>query len=197
MKNALVINAHQVFDGVSSGNLNRAIIEIIIEELKKRDYAIKETNIEAGYDVNEEVNKHAEANLIILQSPVYWFGNPWIYKKYVDEVFSAGLFQQKLMADDGRSRDNPKKQYGTGGKLIGTKYMLSLTWNAPKEAFGDEEQYLFNGKTVDDLFTFNTANYKSFGAQILPSFSCFNVMKEPQIDNDILRLRKHFSNILD
>jgi modulator of drug activity B len=197
MKNALVINAHQVFDGVSSGNLNRSIIKIIIEELKKRDYAIKETNIEAGYDVNEEVNKHAEANLIILQSPVYWFGNPWMYKKYVDEVFSAGLFQQKLMTDDGRSRDNPQKQYGTGGKLIGTKYMLSLTWNAPKEAFGDEEQYLFNGKTVDDLFTFNTANYKSFGAEILPAFSCFNVMKEPQIDNDILRLRKHFSNILD
>jgi Flavodoxin-like fold len=25
--------------------------------------------------------------LVILQTPVNWFSAPWIYKKYVDEVF--------------------------------------------------------------------------------------------------------------
>ena len=47
-----------------------------------------------------------------------------------------------LCAGDGRSRENPAKQYGSGGILENTEYMLSLTYNAPAEAFGDENQYL-------------------------------------------------------
>jgi modulator of drug activity B len=48
--------------------------------------------------------------------------------------------------------------------------MLSLTWNAPKEAFGNKEQILFEGKTVDDVFIANTANYKFCGMEILLHF---------------------------
>ena len=29
------------------------------------------------------------ADLVILQMPVNWFSAPWIYKKYVDEVFMS------------------------------------------------------------------------------------------------------------
>jgi len=41
----------------------------------------------------------------------------------------------------------------------------------------------------------NTANYKFCGVEILPSFSCYDVMKNPQIDADITRLREHLSAI--
>ncbi|MEY4937038.1 MAG: hypothetical protein RIS64_3397, partial [Bacteroidota bacterium] len=51
---------------------------------------------------------------------------PWIYKKYADEVFTAGLIQQAMLTDDGRTRKDPSKQYGTGGKMQGKKYMLFL-----------------------------------------------------------------------
>jgi NADPH dehydrogenase (quinone) len=196
MQKALIINAHLFFEGISSGKLNETMVGILDEELVKRGYAVKHTNIEKGYDINEEVDKHAEADLIILQSPVYWFGNPWIYKKYVDEVFTAGLFQNKLLTDDGRTREDPSKQYGSGGKLQGSKYMLSLTWNAPAEAFGDKSQTLFDGKTVDDVFVANTANYKFCGVEILPSFSCFNVVKEADVEGDIKRLREHLARVL-
>jgi modulator of drug activity B len=37
------------------------------------------------------------ADVIVLQSPVFWFGTPWTYKKYADEVLMAGLMQQKLL----------------------------------------------------------------------------------------------------
>ena len=74
--------------------------------------------------------------------------------------------------------------------------MLSLTWNAPREAFGDKGQILFQGKSVDDVFVCNTANCKFCGAGILPSFSCFNVVKEPDIEGDIERLRKHLTIVL-
>ena len=196
MKNVLIINAHQLVEGIAAGQLNKTMVGVINDEMLKRGYQVKHTTIEQGYDVNEEVDKHVWADIIILQSPVFWFGTPWIYKKYADEVLTAGLIQQKLLTDDGRTRENPSKQYGSGGKMMGKSYMLSLTWNAPEEAFGDKDQVLFSGKTVDDVFIANTSNYKFCGADILVAFSCFNVMKNPNVENDIARLKKHLANVI-
>lgn len=195
MKNLLIINAHQFHAGVSPGKLNETLVTTIKDEMEQRGYQVQQTNIEQGYDVSAEVQKHVWADVIILQSPVYWFATPWIYKKYADEVFTAGLVQKKLIVDDGRTRENPSKQYGTGGLMQGKKYMLSLTWNAPEESFGNKDQALFEGKTVDEVFVSNTANYKFCGADILPSFSCFNVVKKANVARDLNRLREHLAVI--
>lgn len=196
MKNVLIINAHQFWEGFSTGELNKVMAGVIKEEMEKREYAVRQTTIEQGYDLDEEVQKHVWADIIVLQSPVYWFGTPWIYKQYVDEVFTAGLVQHRLLIDDGRTREDPRKQYGTGGKMQGKKYMLSLTWNAPEESFGNKAQRLFEGKTVDDVFIANTANYKFCGAEILPSFSSHDVMKDAQVERDIARLREHLEMVI-
>ena len=191
MKNVLLINAHQHYEGISSGQLNKTLVGVIKDEMEKRGFRVQQTDIEQGYEIDAEVKKHVWADIIILQSPVYWFGTPWIYKKYVDEVFTAGMIQQAFITGDGRTRQDPSKQYGSGGVMQGKKYMSSLTWNAPKDAFGDLRQDLFKGKTVDDVFVANTSNYKFCGVEILPSFSCFDVLKEPHVDMDIEKLRKH------
>lgn len=196
MKNILIINAHQFYEGISSGNLNKTMANVIKDEMEKSGYQVQQTNVELGYEIEAEVQKHLWADVIILQSPVYWFGMPWIYKKYVDEVFTAGMMQGAFIMGDGRTREHPSKQYGTGGKLQGKKYMLSLTWNAPKEAFGNKEQILFEGKTVDDVFIANTTNYKFCGMEILPSFSSHDVMKQPDVEGDILLLRQHLTNVI-
>lgn len=196
MKNVLIINAHQVVEGIAAGRLNQTLVDVIQDEMTQRNYTVQHSVIADGYDANEEAQKHAWADIIILQSPVFWFGTPWPYKKYVDEVFMAGLMQQTMLVDDGRTRTDPNKQYGTGGKMQGKQYMLSLTWNAPEEAFGNKDQYLFTGKTVDDVFISNTANYKFCGADILPAFSCYNVVKQADVENDIIRLRQHLAQVL-
>lgn len=190
MKKALIINAHQKYEDYAEGKLNQTMVDVMTKELEAGGWEVKTTYIEKGYNPVEEVEKHAWADLIITQSPVYWFGNPWIYKKYIDEVFNTGLFQQKLLVDDGRTQNDLSKQYGTGGKMQGKKYMLSLTWNAPEEAFGNEDQFLYEGKTVDEVLIANTAVYKFCGAEILPSFSCFNVLKNPQVDKDVTALKE-------
>ncbi|UNK29802.1 NAD(P)H-dependent oxidoreductase [Serratia plymuthica] len=195
MKNVLIINTHQLYEGISSGGLNTTLLGVIRDEMETRGHNVQQTAIERGYDIAEEVRKHLWADIIILQSPVYWFGTPWIYKKYVDEVFTAGLMQQSMLVDDGRTRQDPDRQYGSGGKMQGKKYMLSLTWNAPQQAFEDNNQQLFAGKSVDDIFVSNTANYKFCGVDILPAFSCFDVMKSPDISNDIERLKQHLTNL--
>lgn len=196
MNKALVINAHQVVKGISLGKLNQTLVQVIDEELKARGFEVKHTAIEQGYDINEEVDRHVWADLIVLQSPVYWFGNPWIYKKYVDEVFTAGYAQQKLLSHDGRTNEDPHSQYGTGGKLMGKKYLVSLTWNAPEESFGNKNQYLFAGKTVDEVFEFNTANYKFCGVEVLPIFSCFNVVKDVQVERHVQNLRDYLKKVI-
>lgn len=196
MKKVLLINAHQFHEGISSGGLNKAVAGVIQDEMTQRGWACQTTNIEHGYDISAEVQKHLWADLIILQSPVYWFGTPWIYKKYVDEVFTAGMMQGAFITGDGRTRTAPSQQYGTGGLLQGKQYMLSLTWNAPREAFDDAQQKLFGGRSVDEVFFHNTANYKFCGMEILPSFSCHDVLKAPDIENDLVRLRKQLASIV-
>lgn len=191
MKKALIIHAHQLYEGISTGGLNKAMAGVIADEMVLHGFEVRHTYIEQGYDVDAEVQNHLWADVIILQSPVYWFGMPWIYKKYVDEVFTAGMMKGVFITGDGRTREDPSKQYGSGGLLQGRQYMVSLTWNAPAKAFGDAGQQLFEGKTVDDVFVTNTANYKFCGMDILPAFSCHDVLKQPDVEGDIALLRAH------
>lgn len=71
--------------------------------------------------------------------------------------------------------------------------MLSLTFNAPGEAFNDEDQYLFRGKSVDDLFFPMHMNFRFFGMEPLETFACYDVLKNPQIEKDFERFDAHIA----
>ncbi|XAH25433.1 NAD(P)H-dependent oxidoreductase [Xylophilus sp. GW821-FHT01B05] len=194
-KKVLVINAHQKYPGISEGRLNRTLAALIKDEMEQKGYEVRETYIEQGYDVGAEVQKHLWADIIVTQSPMFWFGPPWIYKKYVDEVFTAGMLQQSFISGDGRAPGDPGKQYGTGGKLQGKQFLLSLTMNTPKEAFDDKNQQLHAGRSLEDLFSATTAVYKFCGIEVLPVFGSFDVMKAPQISRDMSRLKQHLASL--
>ena len=132
-----------------------------------------------GYDVDTEIAKHQWADIIILQFPVNWMGVPWILKKYMDEIYTAGM-DGRLCNGDGRTAEAPKANYGMGGTLVGTRYMLSVTFNAPAEAFDDPAEPFFQGASVDDLLAMVHYNAKFFGMTPLPTFSAHDVMKNPQ-----------------
>lgn len=193
MKNILLINAHQYYP-FSEGRLNQSLFEKAESYLKNNGYTIKTTITQNEYDVNEEVEKHQWADVIVVQAPVNWMMVPWSYKKYIDEVFSAGMGGQ-LCNGDGRSSKEPLKGYGTGGTLTGKKYMLSLTFNAPKEAFESPEEYLFQGKSVDDLFFPMHMNFRFFDMEALETFACFDVMKNPNIESDFKRFEDHLEKL--
>ncbi|AGA64581.1 Modulator of drug activity B [Liberibacter crescens BT-1] len=193
MNKVFILNAHQYY-GFSSGKLNAAIIHHIDEHFKRKGFEILHTHVMDKYDVKEELDKHLWADVIILQTPVYWMGVPWLAKKYMDEVYTAGV-DGILCKHDGRSSKAPKDNYGGGGCAIGKKYMLSLTFNAPKEAFDDPSQYLFQGKSVDDLFYPYHMNFRFFAMEPLPTFSCYDVVKNPEIENDFKRLEEHLNTV--
>ncbi|APY08592.1 flavodoxin [Winogradskyella sp. J14-2] len=189
MKKALIINAHQEYP-FAKGELNKEIAKRIGNYLKSIGYEIKTTTMKDEWNTDEEVDKHTWADVVVLQSPTNWMGFPWIFKKYMDEVYTAGMFG-KMSQNDGRTAENPKKNYGAGGLMQDTKYMLSLTFNAPEESFNDPDEFLFAGKSVDDLYFAQHMNFKFFGMQPLPTFACFDVMKNPNIENDFKRLESH------
>lgn len=112
-KNILIINAHQYYPS-SEGNLNQSLAELAKNVFEENSHLVKLTKIEDAYSIDAEVLKHEWADLVITQMPVYWFGGPWIYKKYIDEVFNKLIGRKNLAISDGRSRFHDK-QYGTGG----------------------------------------------------------------------------------
>ena len=194
MKNILIINGHEHYV-YSPGKLNEAMQNLAMNTLTEKGYNVQTTVVQNGYNVQEELDKHVWADCIIIQSPVNWMMVPWTLKKYFDEVFTAGM-GGILCQNDGRVPEAPKRNYGTGGVLTSKKYMLSLTFNAPEEAFNNPDEYLFRGKSVDDLFFPVHMNYRFFGMEALPTFAAFDVMKNPAIEADFERykaeLNKYF-----
>jgi len=175
--NVLIINAHLNYPNWSEGTLNKSMVEVAKKFFTDHGHTITETYIEDGYDADKEVQKHVAADLVILQTPINWFGAPWIYKKYVDEVFNSGFDSKTLLDGDGRTRSDPTRQYGTGGHMQGKKFMVAATWNAPTATFSNPDSTLFAGKGVDDLLLNITSNYKFSGYDILPSYGIYNIFK--------------------
>jgi len=189
MSNILIINAHHKYP-FAEGRLNGSLVQKADESLTAGGHTTRVVTIDDGWDVDRELENHQWADIVLLQTPVNWMGVPWTFKKYMDEVYTAGMGGQ-LCDGDGRHREAPEKQYGSGGTLVGKKYMLSLTFNAPKESFDDAGQFLFQGKGVDDLLFPMHMNFRFFGMEPLPTFACFDVMKNAEVENDFRRFAAH------
>ena len=120
-----------------------------LHRLEAQD-TLRVTTVAEGYDANSEVESHVWADTVIMQFPVNWMVVPWSFKKYMDEVYTAGM-DGRLCAGDGRTAEAPKSNYGLGGTLTDTKYMLSVTFNATREAFDSPSELFFQGGSVDDI----------------------------------------------
>jgi len=175
MKNVLIINGHQYYEGIAEGKLTKIFIDAANDFFKNNGFSVKNSVVESSYDIGDEVEKFAWADYILFQHPVFWMGVPWITKRYIDEIFSAG-FQRVTYQSDGRSSKDPSKRYGSGGLMQGKKYMLSLTYNCPATEFGNKEGF-FDGLTLDEA---NVAVHKTFqfcGAKPLESYAIHDVFK--------------------
>lgn len=176
MKNVLIINGHQKYDVVAQGNLTKFYVKNAKEFLEENGFSVKVTNIEEdGYTPHDEVEKFKWADYFILQYPVYWMGVPWLFKKYIDEVFTAGN-NNGIYVNDGRTRSDASKRYGSGGLMQEKKYMLSLTYNCPTSEFDDKEGF-FDGLSLDEA---NIATHKTWqfcGAKPMQTYSVHDIFK--------------------
>lgn len=196
-RKVLLINSHLTYPNWSEGTLNHTLQQKAKAFFEDKGFGILETKIEDGYHVQQEEQKHLDADIVVLQMPVNWFGAPWIYKKYVDEVFNHALFNKSLLSGDGRTREDPAKQYGTGGHMQGRQFMICATWNAPKEAFGNPDYELFSGKGIADIFLPITSNYRFCGYEVVESYNCFDIFKNPDLEKDLERYPAHLAKVFE
>ncbi|KAH0472882.1 MAG: uncharacterized protein KVP18_004702 [Porospora cf. gigantea A] len=173
----LIINGAQSH-GFATGSLNTHICEVMRSELVAAGHSVTITATEQKYDAQVEAGKIAAADVVILQTPIFWMSLPWGAKKYFDDVLVPG----NLFKDDGRTRKDPTKQYGTGGLCQGKRFLLSCTYNCPKSAFNDPDQYLMQGGGVEDMLLHINLTFKFMGFQILPIFSAHDVVKDLKIE---------------
>ncbi len=193
MKNIYIINAHQYYS-FSEGKLNQSLADKAKAFFEAKGKEVRTLSMKDEYDTEQEIQNHIWADAVILQSPVNWMSVPWSFKKYMDHVYSTGM-GGTLSDGDGRHSDAPKEGYGSGGLLKGKKYMMSLTFSAPKEAFNDPNEYLFQGKSVDDVFFHMHMNFRFFAMEPLETFACYDVLKNPEIENDFKRFDAHLEKV--
>lgn len=189
MSRTLILNGAQPYP-FAKGELNAALADRAAAFFEARGHEVRRTATADPFDPDEEVGHHQWADLIVMQFPVNWMGVPWSFKRYMDSVYSAGM-DGRLCKGDGRSAEAPMENYGMGGTQVDTRYMLSVTFNAPARAFDDPAEPFFQGLSVDDLLRPMHLNARFFGMQPLPTFSAHDVMKNPDIEADFQRFDRH------
>ena len=196
MKNIFVINGGQVF-GHSGGQFNKSLLGATLSFFENQpDFQIKSTDINQPYNLKEEVEKYKWADVVIYHTPIWWFQLPHGFKKYIDVVFTEG-HKNGIYISDGRKADNPTRNYGTGGMLHGRKYMVTSSWNAPKEAFTLPGEF-FKETSVDDgvLFGFHRMNAFT-GMERIDGIHFHDVEKNANIERDMKLYREHVRNVFE
>ena len=191
MSHVLILNGHQPYPA-SRGALNAAMAARIEAFSLARGHCAEVIETANAFDPDAEVERVLRADVIVKQFPINSMGAPWSFKRYLDEVFTAGM-DGRLSNGDGRSRSAPKRNYGTGGTMTGQRYMLSVTLNAPREAFDDPGEPLFQGASLEDVLAPVHFNARFFGLSALKTFAAFDVTKNPSIEEDFLRLDRHLA----
>ncbi|WP_281323532.1 NAD(P)H-dependent oxidoreductase [Flavobacterium aestivum] len=194
MKKIFIINGGQKF-GHSGGKFNHTIANASAEFfLNHKDFEVKSTDINEDYDPVKEVEKFVWADVVIYHTPIWWFQLPYGFKKYIDVVFSEG-HDKGIYKSDGRSSANPAINYGTGGMLHGKKYMVTSSWNAPKEAFTLPGEF-FGETSVDNgpLFGFHRMNAFT-GMTPLEGIHFHDIEKNANVLSDLESYEKHLTKL--
>jgi len=190
MTKIFIINGGQKF-GHSGGKFNETLAAATADFFSEfHEFEVKTTNINESYDPKEEVAKYVWADVVIYHTPIWWFQLPHGFKQYIDVVFEEG-HKTGIYISDGRKADNPTRNYGTGGMLHGRKYMVTSSWNAPKEAFTLPEEF-FMQTSVDDgpLFGFHRMNAFT-GMERLNGIHFHDVEKNINVVRDLALYKLH------
>lgn len=113
-------------------------------------------------DIKAEIAKVKEADFIIFNFPVWWFGAPAILKGWIDRVFAlgetwsfGGIYDQ--------------------GLLRGKRGMLSVTTGGPAELYKEDGAH---GATLDQiLFPITHGALYFCGVEVLPTFVAWSTFQ--------------------
>lgn len=189
-KKVLIIDAGIKFI-FAGGTLNHTYANRAAELFTGAGWEVDVTRLEdESWKTEDEVKKLAAADLVFVQTPAWWMGPPWQFKKWMDEVFTNSDF-----GDDGRTHTAPELNYGRGGNYRG-HFLISQTWNAPLNAFVDPKEF-FEGKGVDAVLYPVRKAFEFIGLTGLETFMANDVIKNPTFDSDMERFEAYVRDVIE
>lgn len=182
MSAVFIVNAG-IRHGENTGLLNAEMVRIASEAFKAAGCSVAVTDLNDAWTLEAELAKVLEADLLLVQTPVWAMSTPWPYTRWQDEV----LTHPKVCGTDGRTRSDPSRRYGTGGFLTQKRYWLSTTWNAPREAL-EVPGGFYDGRGLEEALLPLHKQFAYMGIQrFAPSFAVLDVYKNPTIPEDLAR----------
>jgi len=137
--------------------LNPAQLDIIAES----GHAFKQGSLTA--DVRAEQVKLLEADAVVFQFPLWWFGMPAIMKGWIERVYAYGLAY-------GYRDEGNRYRYGDGA-LCGKRAMLSVTLGGPEADYSSRG---INGQLDELLFPITHGVLYYPGMNVLPTYAVYD-----------------------
>lgn len=133
-------------------------------------------------DLQEEMNNLNNADLLLLNFPLWWTSFPAILKGWFDRVFAFGFAY------------NPKDKKYSQGAFVGKKVMCCITCGASKEAYSESGEHGDLLKLLDHIH--HQLLYYT-GMTVLPPFVAYRAHLS---DNEVLKgyieeYKQHLNNI--
>ncbi len=131
--------------------------------------SIAETETIHSEEVHTEISSLQQADVVILQFPLWWFSTPAILKGWMDRVFVFGVTYDK------------ERRFKTGG-FAGKKAMLVTTTQATAESYQENG---LNGPMDTLLFPIHHS-LRFVGFETLPPFVAYDVARNNKKQNEKL-----------
>ena len=109
----LIINGYEVFEGVGAAKLNNSLVDMAKEIFEKKNYEVRVTHVDKGYEVEKELENNLWADIIFIQTPIYWFSIPGKFKTYIDKIYTIGNAGSMSNGDDKTRSDLSKWKWWT------------------------------------------------------------------------------------
>jgi NAD(P)H dehydrogenase (quinone) len=122
-------------------------------------------------DVEREQKKLLQADAVVFQFPLWWFGFPAILKGWVDRVFAYGFAY-------GYKGAGNTYRYGDGA-LAGKRALLSIAAGGPAADYGPRG---INGPLEQLLFPITHGTLFFAGMDVLPTFAVYGAGKMNEAD---------------
>lgn len=116
MKNILVISGHT---DLNNSVANKVILEQLQKKLPQSEFVFLD-RLYPTFQIDREVEQQRvlNADIILLQFPLFWYGVPSIMSRWIEEVFVHGFAHGSV-----------------GDKVRGKKLVVSFTSGAPEEMY--------------------------------------------------------------
>ena len=182
MKKVLLVAGHT--DLKNDSVVNKTIIEEFHRLMPDAELDLLcELYPDYNIDFEAEQRKLVNADVIVLQFPVFWYSQPSLMHKWMEETFRHGF------------------SHGSTGKALVGKYIIaSFTTGAPAEAYAVDG---FMGYTIEDMvMPAIDGAARLTGMKLMPPIYTLGVSYASRNDSEVLaqmidKAKKHAEKLVD